>query len=281
MRADLAAGADRVGWHVLRDGQFDNCRSGSAYADPTQLCRSLRRQSDRHDSAQPLSSLVLAARVPSWSPPCLATRPLPFIFLSPLFLHGDDVGAARARRWETRAPRSSRGHQRRAEAVATLFGVASDATLTACLVEGARRRSLKASVRGRDVAWGVSRRGSGGFGSLGLALVTVARCAGGSRLHRGGLALRTTEPRAPSRIVLTGRAARRGEPGGGVLYALPRLPRGACDARRGRGTPCLGVGASGGARTTAFAIFAGSGVTASRSRSRRVGPVRRSSRPAG
>lgn len=165
------------------------------------------------------------------------------------------------------APRTSElalAIERRAELVATLFGVASMATLTALAVEVLGADRLQASVRGAMCAWGVLAEDAWGFRSLGLATVTALACVAWVALHRVDLALRTPElTRAKFVAVLVVAPLLVANLGGGLLYALGldfRVVASCCSSGL-EGARALVLGADGGARTTAFALFAGSGVT--------------------
>jgi hypothetical protein len=163
------------------------------------------------------------------------------------------------------APRTSElalAIERRAELVATLFGVASMATLTALLVEVLGADRLQASVRGAMCAWGVLAEDAWGFRSLGLAIVCSLACAAWLALHRIDLALRTPElSRAKFGLVLFVAPLVVANFGGGLLYALGldfRVVASCCSTGL-EGARTSVLGASGGARATAFAIFASAG----------------------
>lgn len=155
--------------------------------------------------------------------------------------------------------------ERRAELVATLFGVASMATLVALLVEVAGADRLRASVRGAMCAWGVLAGDAWGFRSLGLAAVSALACAAWLALHRVDLALRAPElSRAKFAFVLVVAPLLVANLGAGMLYALGldfRMVASCCSTGL-EGARESVLGASGGARTTAFAIFAGAGAAA-------------------
>lgn len=159
------------------------------------------------------------------------------------------------------APRTSEvalAIERRAELVATLFGVASAATLLALAVEVLGADRLRASVRGAMCAWGVLAQGPWGFRSLGLAAVSALSCAAWLALHRVDLALRAPElSRAKFAAVLVVAPLLVANLGGGALYALGldfRVIASCCSSGL-EGAREAVLGASGGARTTAFATF--------------------------
>ena len=161
------------------------------------------------------------------------------------------------------APRTSEqalAIERRAELVATLFGVASAATVVALTVEVLGADRLRASVRGAMCAWGVLASGPWGFRSLGLAIVSSLACAAWLALHRVDLALRSPElTRAKFVMVMAVAPLVVANLGGGVLYALGldfRVVASCCSTGL-EGARETVLGAGGGARTTAFAIFAG------------------------
>ncbi len=155
--------------------------------------------------------------------------------------------------------------ERRAELVATLFGVASMATLTALVVEVAGADRLRGSVRGAMCAWGVLAGDAWGFRSLALAVVASLACAGWLALHRVDLSLRSPElSRAKFSAVLVVAPIVVANLGAGLLYALGldfHVVASCCSTGL-EGARDVVLGASGGARTTAFAIFAAFGVLA-------------------
>ena len=163
------------------------------------------------------------------------------------------------------APRTSElalAIERRAELVATLFGVASMATLVALVVEVLGADRLRASVRGAMCAWGVLAQTAWGFRSLGLALACALACAAWLGLHRVDLALRTPElTRVKFVAVLLVAPLVIANLGAGLLYALGldfRVVASCCSTGL-EGARDAVLGASGGARTSAFAAFAGLG----------------------
>lgn len=170
--------------------------------------------------------------------------------------------------------------ERRAELVATLFGVASMATVTALLVEVAGADRLRASVRGAMCAWGVLAEDAWGFRSLALAAVSALACAAWLALHRVDLALRAPElTRAKFALVLVVAPLLVANLGGGLLYALGldfRMVASCCSTGL-EGARASVLGAEGGARTTAFAVFAGAAtlaiVLAGSARARRSAPL--------
>lgn len=164
------------------------------------------------------------------------------------------------------APRTSElalAIERRAELVATLFGVASMATLVALIVEVLGADRLQASVRGAMCAWGVLAEDAWGFRSLGLAVAASLACAGWLALHRVDLALRAPElSRVKFGAVLIVAPLLVANLGGGVLYTLGldfRVVASCCSSGL-EGAREVVLGAGGGARSTAFAIFAGAAV---------------------
>jgi len=160
---------------------------------------------------------------------------------------------------EVRTTEQALAIERRAELVATLFGVASMATLVALVVEVLGADRLRASVRGAMCAWGVLAGDVWGFRSLGLALVTALACSAWLALHRVDLALRTPElTRAKFVTVLIVAPLIVANLGAGTLYALGldfRMVASCCSTGL-EGARGIVLGAGGGARTTAFAIFA-------------------------
>jgi hypothetical protein len=164
---------------------------------------------------------------------------------------------------EGRTTETALAIERRAELVATLFGVASAAAVIALVVEVLGADRLRASVRGAMCAWGVLAGDAWGFRSLGLAAVSALACIAWLALHRVDLALRAPElTRAKFALVLVVAPLLVANLGGGILYALGldfRMVASCCSTGL-EGAREVIVGAGGGARTTAFAIFAGAGV---------------------
>lgn len=156
--------------------------------------------------------------------------------------------------------------ERRAELVATLFGVASSATIVALVVEVLGADRLRASVRGAMCAWGVLAEGAWGFRSLGLAAFTALACSAWLALHRVDLALRTSElSRAKFGAVLVVAPLIVLNAGAGLAYALGldfRVVASCCSSGL-EGARAAVLGADGGARETAFAIFVLAGACAS------------------
>ena len=173
--------------------------------------------------------------------------------------------------------------ERRAELVATLFGVASAATTLALVVEVIGADRLRSSLRGAMCAWAVLAQAPWGFRSLGLAAVASLACAAWLALHRVDLALRVSElSRAKFALVLVVAPLVVANLGGGVLYALGldfRVVASCCSTGL-EGAREAVTGADGGARTMPFAIFASAAaasvilaLAARRSRSSRLAAV--------
>jgi hypothetical protein len=177
------------------------------------------------------------------------------------------------------APRTSElalAIERRAELVATLFGAASVATIVALATEVIGADRLHASMRGAMCAWGVLEGGRWGFRSLGLAVVAALACAAWLALHRVDLTLRTPElSRTKFALVLGVAPLMVANLAAGLRYALDldfRVVASCCSTGL-EGAREAVLGAGGGARTTAFAVFVASAlvciVLASIARARR------------
>jgi hypothetical protein len=166
------------------------------------------------------------------------------------------------------APKTSEGAlaiERRAELVATLFSVAGVATMLGLAIDVVGAQRLRASVRGAMCAYGVLAESAWGFRSLAISIVASLACAVWVSLHRLDLRLRAPElSRAKFALVLVIAPLVVLDFCAATRFALDldfRMVASCCSTGL-EGARAIVTGAGGGARSTAFAVFAAASVSA-------------------
>jgi hypothetical protein len=155
--------------------------------------------------------------------------------------------------------------ERRAELVATLFSVAGGATILGLAIDIVGAHRLRASVRGAMCAYGVLAESAWGFRSLAISVVASLACAVWVSLHRLDLRLRAPElSRAKFALVLVVAPFVVLDFAAATRFALDldlRMVASCCSTGL-EGARAIVSGAGGGARTTAFVVFAAASVGA-------------------